>query len=247
MVLNRSHMGIQAMCRWATVMLVVAGLLPGVLTATAFAEETQTFDQFSLSAKAYGEVPNELLNITLQAQDQHTDPGTLANSINAKMQWALAIVKRYDTLDVKTLNYNTWPRYSKGTSKIVGWHASQQLQIKSEDVDTAQKVIQLLQEKLTIGGMQMMATNEAREALEDELISVALERFKDRAAIIQRNMGALGYRIVSVDINADNRYSGGYRHRSMEMAADMRVAEAPAIEAGTSEIEVQVHGSIVLQ
>jgi len=52
-------------------------------------------------------------------------------------------------------------------------------------------VIQLLQEKLTISGMQMTATNEAREALEDTLISEALERFKDRAAIVQRNMGAL--------------------------------------------------------
>ena len=217
------------------------------LAAPVNAEETQLFDQFSLSAQARGDVQNELLLVTLQAQDQHAEPATLANSINAKMQWALSIVKRYGSLEVKTLNYNTWPRYSKGTSKIVGWYANQQLQIESEDVDTAQKVIQLLQEKLTISGMQMTATNEAREALEDTLISEALERFKDRAAIVQRNMGALSYRIVSVDIHADNNVNTAYRQRSMEMAMDARVSEAPAIEAGTSEIVVRVHGNIALQ
>ena len=217
------------------------------LVAPVNAEETPLFDQFSLSAQARGDVQNELLLVTLQAQDQHAEPATLANSINAKMQWALSIVKRYGSLEVKTLNYNTWPRYSKGTSKIVGWYANQQLQIKSEDVDTAQKVIQLLQEKLTISGMQMTATNDAREELEDSLISEALERFKDRAAIVQRNMGALSYRIVSVDIHADNNVNTAYRQRSMEMAMDARVSEAPVIEAGTSEIVVRVHGNIALQ
>lgn len=214
-----------------------------VFAVSARAADEVVYDQFSLQATAQGDVANDLLVCDLVAENEDRDSANLANRINADMQWALSELKRYPQIQTSTRNYSTWPRYDRKINKISGWHASQTLHIESEDFDVAQVAIQKLQEKLKVRNMQLRPKAETRAAREDDLIVAALDRFKERAQIVQLNMGAAEYRIVSANINTQSH------HQPMayqEMARSSKVSSAPAIEGGSSQITVSVQGEIRL-
>ncbi|MBX2881584.1 MAG: SIMPL domain-containing protein [Granulosicoccus sp.] len=213
-------------------------------TATGNAADELIYDKFSLQATAQGEVVNDLLVCDLVAEKEDRDSAKLANRINADMQWALAELKRYTKIKARTRNYTTWPRYDRKSNKILGWHASQTLQIESEDFDAAQTAIQKLQEKLLVRNMSLRPKAETRAEREDDLIAAALDRFKERAQIVQLNMGASTYRIVNAHINTQsNQQPALYQ----EMARTSSVESAPAIQGGSSQITVSVQGEIRLE
>ncbi|MBX2824619.1 MAG: SIMPL domain-containing protein [Gammaproteobacteria bacterium] len=228
--------------------IVLSGVLAFAPVTDLLAQDgaLPQFDLFSLHAEAQGEVVNDLLTTDLVAESEDRDSASLANRINASMQWALAELKRFPAIKTATRNYSTWPRYERKTSRIVGWHASQTLHIESEDFDAAREAIQLLQERLLVRNMSLVPRAETRAAREDELIAAALDRFKQRAVIVQDNMGAADYRIVDVSIST-NQHSQPGNPRYERMAQVSAVSDAPAIQGGTSRISVTVHGRIQLQ
>lgn len=214
------------------------------LAATVQAADEAVYELFSLQATAQGDVANDLLSCDLVVEKEDRDSAKLANRINADMQWALSALKRYSQIKVSTRNYSTWPRYDRKSNKILGWHASQTLHIESEDFDAARSAIQKLQEKLLVRNMQLKPRPETRAAREDQLIATALDRFKERAQIVQLNMGASGYRIVNAHINTQsNQHPVAYA----EMSRSTSVASAPAIQGGSSQISVSVQGEIRLE
>lgn len=226
--------------------LLLTFLLVLVLPIANAAENDPLFDQYSLHAQVEGEVSNDLLTVELSVQGQDKDSASLANRINADMQWALDLLKRYPTVKSRTRDYRTWPRYERKDNRIIGWHASQTLALESEDFDAARKAIQKLQEKLQITNMVMTPRLATRISVENTLINQALNRFKERADIVQLNMGAADYRIIDVSINTDQHraaYSPGIQARGMSA----EVATAPAIEGGSSRVVVRVDGRIQLQ
>jgi len=227
-------------------LLVAVVLTPFVARAQATDSEQVQFDVFSLHAEVQGDVTNDLLSADLVAESDDRSSVSLANRINATMQWALTELKRYPAIKSATRNYSTWPRYERKTNRIVGWHATQTLHIESDDFDAARDAIQTLQERLLVRNMRLEPRPETRSVHEDQLIAAALDRFKERAVIVQENMGAADYRIVDVNITTNQRSAQG-NPRYEQMARTSAVSEAPAIAGGTSTISVNVHGRIQLQ
>jgi len=226
--------------------LLAFATAPG-LAQQVGATDAQLFDQYTLQAHAEQEVANDLLSVELLVQAQDKDSSSLANRINADMQWALAILKEHQSIKSRTRNYRTWPRYERNGGRVVGWNASQTLSLESEDFDATPKVIQKLQEKLQVSNMRMQPKEETRTKMEDELINAALNRFKQRAEIVQLNMGAADYRVMEISINTE-RGAGGYPQADYEYSrATSKLSSAPSIEGGTSQVRVQVFGKIQLQ
>jgi predicted secreted protein len=80
--------------------------------------------------------------------------------------------------------------------------------------------------------------------VEDELITQALDAFKQRAELVRKQLSAKSYRIVDIAING-----GGPQPMPQMRGYSMAKADiaAPALEAGSSSVSVNVSGVIELE
>lgn len=223
------------------------------LTGTAQTPETAAESQynlFRLTSEASVNIANDLMIATLVVQDEDKDPAVLADKINSKATWANNVLRPYATIAFKTRDYQTYPRYdSSQARRLIGWRAAQIIELETDDFEAAGKAIQKLQEKLQVQRIQLLAKPTTRSEASDRLIVKALNRFKDRARLIQKNMNSAGFRIVEVDINTGQ---GGMEEFSSRVAMDemsslSSVQSEPVIEAGTTRVTVQVFGRVQLE
>ncbi len=206
------------------------------------------YNVFNLTSEATVEVDNDLMIATLVVQQEDKDPAVLADKVNEAMTWAIDVLRPYEKLDIKTRDYQTYPRYDTSqVRRLIGWRATQTLQLETEDFGAAGQAIQKLQEKLQVQGVRLMTKDSTRERASDQLIDKALNAFKDRARLIQKNMGATGYQILDVNIQTGQSNAPMFNARA-EMADVMRssVASEPVVEPGTSRVTVQVFGRVQL-
>ncbi len=164
------------------------------------------------------------------------------------MAWATNLLRPYEMLNIKTRDYQTYPRYDTSqVRRLIGWRATQTLQLETEDFGAAGEAIQKLQEKLQVQGIHLMTKDSTREAASDQLIDEALNAFKDRARLVQKNMGSSGYTVLDVNIQTGQSNAPMFNARA-EMADVMRssVASEPVVEPGTSRVTVQVFGRVQL-
>ena len=102
-----------------------------------------------------------------------------------------------------------------------------------------------MQTRLAVKSMSLAVSTETQRKVESELIAVALDRFKERAEIVRRNLGAASYELGTLAIHTGDApppmpiRGGGVR------ASALRAAPV-AVEAGTSSIVVRVSGTILL-
>lgn len=233
------------------IMILLAGLWLGAsssLQAQPYAEPL--FNVYSISSDARADVENDLMIATLYVQEQDKDASALAGKINSAMQWALDALKDYPALKVKTRDYQTYPRYDTSQARrLIGWRATQSVQLETDDFESAGKAIQQLQEKLQVQEIRLAAKPATRTAAADALISEALDAFRQRATLVQQSMGASGFKVVDVHIQSDQNampmYDNQMRHAETLRSAS--VAQAPAIAAGSSQVSVQVSGRIQLE
>ncbi len=224
-------------------------LLLLVVTSSLHADDgnSPVYSVYSLSAEAEAEVSNDLMVVNLVVQAQGSDAAELANDVNANMSWALTRLMAYRSIDVETRDYQTRPRYEKKGSRIIGWNATQQLRLQTDNFEEAGKAVQLLQERLQVQGIQMSAKPATRKKAEDQLINEALGAFKQRALLVQTNMGAPDYKILDVNIHTGSSRTPAYERAQIRGAASSSaIKSAPAIAVGTSRVFVSIQGRIQL-
>lgn len=228
----------------AVVAVALAVALPGALAQAA--EET-LYDVFSLSASAQSEIDNDLLIVTLAVEVEDKQSATVADRINTTMSWALGVLEKHPAISARTLDYQTYPTYQRDGQRISGWRGRQSLRLQSDDFTAIGAALETLQGSLLVQGMEPGITPASRRAAENALIGEALTAFRERADLIREQLGAGSYRIIDANINASAStpgYRGEYdlRAESMEYA---RVA-APAVQPGSSTVQVFVNGRIQL-
>lgn len=224
--------------------ILLALLLPLSLQApAALADKETLFDTVSLSASAETEVDNDRIEAVLFAEREGPSPAALADAVNREIDWALDQVKAQPKIEASTPAYQTQPIYQKG--HITGWRVRQTLRLKTADADALSEMLGRLQSRLGLQGVGFLLSPEQRKATEEQLITEALGRFSQRAALVARQLGRKGYRLVSMQVNT----GGGVR--PMYARGDMVMAEAavapPRLEGGTSQVQVTVSGTIQLK
>lgn len=209
----------------------------------------QQYNLFRLSSEASTEVDNDIMVAILAVQDEDKDPSLLADKINSTSTWATNVLRPFATISFKTRDYQTYPRYDTSQSRrLIGWRATQSIELETDDFEAAGKAIQQLQEKLQVQSIRLSAKPETRAEAADLLITRALNLFKERARLIQKNMGSAGFKIVEVDIQTGQGHTEQFNPRiAMSEMSRSAVQVEPAIEAGTTRVSVQVFGSIQLQ
>ena len=159
------------------------------------------------------------------------------------MQRALAAALAYKTVKAQSAGYQTVPVYDK--NRVARWRVRQELRLESADFAAATELIGKLQANLTVAGLNLSVSGEARRRAENGLIAEAIAAFEERARVVRDAMKAKGYRVRDLQVSP-----GGTPPRPMfAMAARALSSESlaqPAVEPGSTRILVSVSGTIQL-
>ncbi len=212
------------------------------LTASVRADTAPRYNQVQLQSQQSESVSNDTLHVTLGTYAEQRDPANLARQINADMEWALAKAKQVKGVKISTGSYQTWPITNKKIT--TGWRGQQSLELESKDTEKLARLAGDLQDRLQIKSMRFSVSHEKRMAVENRLISGALDAFKERARIVGDNLQANGYRIVNINIGTSGRAPPVRFKASRTLAIE--AGDAVAVEGGESEILVTVNGTVEL-
>lgn len=228
----------------ATLIAVIA--IP-VLTATAASAAAPTdsrpVNEVAFQVGAEREITNDLMQATLVAELENTDPGRLAVELNRTMAWALEQVRADDGVRARSGNYRTWPVQVANQRRISHWRASQELLLETGEPERLNRLIGKLQERLQVRGMHFTVSPAQRRALEESLTTEALGQFRERAGAITAALDASGYDIAEIRIHGAGGEPPNRLMRTMSIAEDAPVASEP----GVSRLGVTVDATIRLR
>ena len=215
-----------------------------VFASPGFADDELRYNQVRLQSRQTESVSNDTMHVTLQTYAEMQDPAKLATRINQEMEWALAQTKQLQGVKVRTGSYQTWPVTRKEVT--TGWRGQQDLILESRDTQLLSRLTGKLQDKLQIRSMSFSVSDEKRVTVENRLIDLALNAFKERARIVGDNLKANGYRIVELNVGTStSRPPMMHQARVASMSAGAN--DAVAVEGGESDIRITVNGTIELQ
>lgn len=203
-----------------------------------------------LSATGTVEVQQDLLVLTLATTKEGADAAAVQTQLKQALDSALAEAKRTaqpEQMDVRTGTFGMYPRYGK-EGKINGWQGRAELVLQGRDfsrITTAAGKIQ----SMSISQIAFDLSREAREKVEGEAQTKAIEQFKARANELAKGFGFSGYTLREVAVNS-NEMMPGPRPRMMAMeakAASMSSDSAVPVEAGKAQVVVNVSGAVQLR
>ncbi|KQX87797.1 SIMPL domain-containing protein [Variovorax sp. Root473] len=201
-----------------------------------------------LSASGTVEVQQDLLSMTLVTTRDAAEAGTVQTQLKTALDAALAEAKKNaqpGQLDVRTGNFSLSPRYTKD-GKINGWQGSTELVLEGRDfariTQTAGRI-----STLSVGNVGFGLSREQRAKTETEAQNIAIDNFKQKAGELAKGFGFSGYTLREVSVNAND--SGPIRPRVMAMQAKSFSAadSAVPVEAGKTNVVVNVSGSVQLK
>ena len=163
------------------------------LATTVSAHDTPVqYNQISFSVSAEADIANDELVIVMASLEQGRDLESLADKVNKTMAWAIKEAGTQANITAQTMNYQTQPRYEKG--KQTGWQVSQSLSLKSTSSEDLSELMGKLQSRLQVQSASYQITAAKKKQLEDELTTLALQRFSDKAEQITRALQAKKYK-----------------------------------------------------
>ncbi len=225
-------------------LLIVACILAAVATLPVRAADAPRYNQIHFQVERSQPVENDRMRAVLSVTAEDDSPARLADQVNRAMDWAIKTAKTQAKIEIQTGSYRTYPVYDK--NRIRRWRATQELALEGADFAQLGTLIGQLQERLQVGSVNFSVSAERRRAVEDALIAQALDAFKQRANLVRKRLGAAGYRVVDVSINAGGGIPGPVPMMRAESFESKSVAP-PALQGGTSAMTVSVSGVIELQ
>ncbi len=233
-------------------------IAPAVLVCSALAGASGALAQqalqpppqnvIQLSANGSVEVQQDLLTISLTTTREGQDSTTIQTQLKTALDSALAEAKKSaqpGQLDVRTGNFSLYPRYGRD-GKITAWQGTTELVLEGRDFARISATAGKIQ-TMTLGNVSFGLSREQRAKVEGDAQSLAIERFKARAAEIAKSFGFATYTLREVAVNAGDQ---GYtpRPRTMAMEAKSAMSDVPVpVEAGKTTVMVTVSGSVQLQ
>lgn len=218
--------------------------------AGGLAAQTVPPPQNVLQLQATGrvEVPQDLLVMTLTATREGQDPAVVQSQLKTALDAALNEAKRNaqpGQLDVRTGNFALYPRHGKD-GKIAAWNGTVELVLEGRDfariTQTAGRI-----NTMTLGGMGFALSREARQRVEGEAQTRAIESFKARANELAKGFGFTGYTLREVSVNSHDEGPIPRPRGMMAMEAKAASADAVPAEPGKSTVNVTVSGSVQLR
>ena len=146
--------------------------------------------------------------------------------------------------DIKTTNYNIWPNYdyssNNGVGDIIGYTINQSVEVNVRNLDS---IGDILQKSGDLGANQVGGVNftiDSPEALKSQARKKAIEDAKTKALTLFKSIGVKPGRIVGYTESYPGSYYQYYAESSIGFKGVGGGAEAPDVEVGSQDIEVNI-------
>ncbi|MFP8835714.1 SIMPL domain-containing protein [Hydrogenophaga sp. XSHU_21] len=229
--------------------LVLALSAAGAPMAMAQSQPEVPANVVNLSASGHMEVPQDWLTVVLGTTKEGADPVTVQNQLKQALDAALAAAQaqaRPQQLEVRTGNLRLYPRYATG-GRISGWQGQAELILEGRDIARVSSVAGRVQ-TMTVSSMGFSLSREARQALESQVQTQAIERFRARATEVAKSFGFAGYSLREVSVSSADMPGQPPMQRMVAMEAKAAGSDMPIpTAAGTETVTITVSGAIQLR
>lgn len=228
---------------------ITATALSAMAAAQSVAPAPVTRDALTLDATVATEVVPDLAVVTLAAEAQGADAGSITREVQQAINAALAQAKATAGVEARTGAFATNQRWnSKGARD--GWTVRAELILKAKDFAVLGTLAgKLAQQKLMIVGSGFELSRELRDREEQALVERGIAAFRSKAQTGSRAFGFASYGLREVNLGS---ISGDARPIEPKMYA-MRAAAAPAtdappmaIEGGKVTLTLTVNGTVLM-
>jgi predicted secreted protein len=198
----------------------------------------------TLTATATASVPNDKMYAWLRAEYDNVDPARAAAEVNARMAKALARARGSKGIDAETSGYSSYQITEKG--QPARWRVTQTVALEGADFAAMATLVSKLQaeDQLLLSAMNFAVSPEARRKAEDALTQQAIKVWHARAQNAANAFGISGWRPGRVTIQTGDFARPQPMFRTA--AAGMAAAPPVSVEAGNTDVTVNVTGEAVL-
>ncbi len=218
----------------------------------------------TISFSGKGEVSGQpdLATISFTIREEAADVKNAQTKVTAKEKAVLDFLNKsgIDKKDIKTENYNSYPKYDYGTQcyggmsipcrqdspKIIGYEVSEYVSVKVRDIAKAGEVLQ------GVGALKVSEMNgpnftiDNEDGLKEQARKVAIDDAKAQAKVLSRDLGVRLVRIVNFSENGGDYYRPMYYSKDA-MAQSGGVESAPAPELPTGENKITSNVTITYE
>lgn len=220
-----------------------------VLSARADADAAQPSNVIAFNVEAERQIQRDLMQVNLFYQSEGKNLSGLNKTVNARLNKAIDIAKQYPAVAIQGNTRNTMVQYdSKG--KQSGWLVRVELMLESKDSQALSDVINALDDTLAIENISASVSDEKLTHVENELTQAVLEKFKNKALLIQNTLQMKNYRVMDLNISAANEhnYAPVYYEPTAKSALTLSepASNAVPLENGKETVRMRVKGRIEL-
>lgn len=233
-------------------------LFVGLFSLTGFqaiAQETPSSmanhatNMIQLSTTASMSAAQDFLKMNLSTAKEGVEAAQVQEQLKKAVDEALKQLKTNasaNTYSVQTGSFSLNPRYSN-QGKINGWQGTAELSVEGKDFGAIAQAAGAVK-SMVISSTTFSLSEEKRLEANAKAQAIAIERFKQKSTGIAKSFGFTDYTIKNVVIIE----SGGesepmFAARSKNMVFAMADSAPVPVQAGNSEVQVRVSGSILLK
>ena len=220
-----------------------------VLSARADANAAQPNNVIAFNVEAERQIERDLMQVNLFYQSEGKNLSELNKTVNARLNKAIGIAKQYPAVAIQGNTRNTMVQYD-GKGKQSGWLARVELMLESKDSQALSDVINALNDTLAIENISASVSDEKLTHVENELTQAVLEKFKNKALLIQNTLQMKNYRVMDLNISVANEhnYAPVYYEPTAKSALTLSESASNAVplENGKETVRMRVEGRIEL-
>jgi len=206
------------------------------------AEEPLRYNVVDLQAEAQREIQNDVMTAALYVEQSGENPAQVSNSVNKIANEALRMAGDVKSVKANTAGYQTYPIYGKN-KRLEAWRVRSEIRIESKDFSALSNLIGKLQSTLQLSYLGFTVSPEARRQAENELIAEAISNFRGRADIVKLSLKGREFKIRRMSVNT----SGFHPRPVFSRSAVAQEVAAPNVEGGTSQVTVNISGTIEVE
>ena len=204
-----------------------------------------------LSASGQVQVDQDWLQMQLFAVQESGDPATVQKQLQKVVDSAMRVLKPQahgQDMQVRSGSFGVYPRHDN-SGKIKGWQGRAEVVLEGKDFARISQAAAGV-EGMAVSDVGFGLSKEGQQRVLEQAQAQAIENFKNRAALLAKQFGFTGYSLREVSVSS---HDSGYAPRMvrasapMALAAKTEAAEAVPVEAGKTQVSVDVSGAIQLQ
>lgn len=221
-------------------------------SGTTFCQNTAgqvTQNILQLSANGQVEVQQDLLLLSMTTNREGADANTVQTQLKTALDTALTEAKKTaqeGQMNVRTGNFSLSPRYGRD-GKTTGWVGSAELVLEGRDFARVTAAAGKIQ-TMVVSNVQFGLSHEQRAKVEAQAQTLAIDRFKAKAAEIAKNFGFASYNLREVAVN-NNDWASPHQPNTMRGSpSSMLSTSSPLpVEAGQTSVQITVSGSVQMK